>query len=165
MIEAKKINIDGIDFMLNPMKVFTALRLDKKVISLLLPAMKGLSGSKLDDEVDFGEILAALGESLEKMSDAETEKFFVEILQGVQIMEPGQPVKEVTPDVIGTSFQGKLMTLYKLVGEVMKFNKFTPFEMLQAGGLMSLINGSESLKSPSKKPPGISDRLVSSEDG
>lgn len=158
MIEQKTITIDGIEFQLNPMNLFTALKLDKKVVSMLLPIMGNLND--LDSEVDLGEMLETLGESLEKMSDADTEKFFTDMLTKVIAIVPGGTPVQLNRSTIESVFAGKLITLYKLVGEVMKYNKFTPFELLGAGGLTNVISGFASPTSAQKKSTGLSERLV-----
>jgi hypothetical protein len=146
MIESKKITIDGIDFQLNPLPIFTALTLDKKVISLLLPALRDMNGMNLETEIKMGSILEALGASLDKMTDDETVKFFTDLFKGVIAIPSNQPPEELNSDGFNKIFQGKLITIYKLAGEVMKYNKFTPFVLLQAGGVTTLIDGLKSQK-------------------
>lgn len=144
MLEIKDVTIDERVFKLHPLKGMKALKLDKKVLSLLLPALKGLKGG-LDTNIDIGTCIAGLSESIDNLPDAEYEKFLNNILSSVQYIPETEAPEEMCTAIIDTHFQGAPMTVYKLMFEVMKFNNFTPFALVgQAGGkinLMSMFSG------------------------
>lgn len=159
MIEPKKITVDGLEFNLNPLPALKALKLDKKIIALLLPALSGIKGADLDAEIDLSLVMGAISESLDKLSDDETEKLFIDLLYGVQYLPSGAGVEDMDGSTVNKVFQGKLMTLYKLAMEVMKYNKFTPFTLAGSGGLSSIIPGLRAHAPAETKSSRLSDRL------
>jgi hypothetical protein len=159
MIEPKRITVDGLEFNLNPLPALKALKLDKKIIALILPALSGAKGVDLDAEIDLSVMMTAISESLDRLSDDDTEKLFVDLLYGVQYLPAGGAVEDITGETINKVFQGKLMTLYKLAMEVMKYNKFTPFTLAGNGGLSNIIRGSIAPVPAETKSSRLSDRL------
>jgi hypothetical protein len=129
----KDIQIDGMKFQMYPLKGFTALRLDKKVVTLLLPVLGGLDN--LDKQIDLKTVFNGFAESLEKLSDVEFQKFVSDLLSTTQYLPEGKPPQEITPDVIDSAFRGKILVIYKLLFEVMGYNQFTPFVLVGGGGL------------------------------
>lgn len=153
MIEPKRIIIKDRDdndmvFNLQPLPALKAIVLDKKIMSLLIPALGGIKD--LDKEFDLKIASMAMAESLTKLSDQEYEKFVIDLLTGVQLVQQGQEIKSITTDQINVLFLGNAKGLYKLMFEVMKFNKFTPFELVEGGNLIQKITGSMN-KSPKTK--------------
>ena len=136
MLEAKNIEIDKIQFQLNPLKGFKAIKLDKKVVSLLIPLFKGLKD--LDSELDLGKSIDGIGSALDSMKEDEFEKFTIDLLSTTIILIDGKPPMEIDKNVIDTEFQGNTITFYKLLFEVMKYNKFTPFVLASGGGSQTL---------------------------
>lgn len=132
MIEAKLIKINGMEFQLRPIPILSALKLDKKVVSLLLPLLGGVEDLSLDAKIDIGKGMNAIAEVLGKMPDVEFEKFVIDMLSSTVAILPGQAPQEISAGNFNTIFAGSLMTVYKLLWEVMKFNKFSPFGL--AGG-------------------------------
>ena len=150
-METKEIEIDGIKFILNSMKALEAMKLDKKLISILLPAFNGLKGLSMDANIDFGAALEGLSNSLLSMKDDEYEKFIRDMFSNVQAIKPGSPAMELRElDAINTIFAGSTMTVYKLIWEVAKFNKFLPFELVGGGtgmsGIFTSLMGEESME-------------------
>jgi len=141
MLEAKEIVIDEMKFQLNPLKGFKALKLDKKIVSILMPMIKGIDS--LDSDIDFGKAISGLAEALESMKDDDYEKFILDLLS-TTIYTPAGKVPEVLGQTaIDNYFQGCATTLYQLMFEVMKYNKFTPFELVSrvgTGTLKTLIS-------------------------
>ena len=136
MLEAKNIEIDKIQFQLNPLKGFKAIKLDKKVVGLLIPLFKGLKD--LDSELDLGKSIDGIGSALDSMKEDEFEKFTIDLLSTTIILIDGKPPMEIDKNVIDTEFQGNTITFYKLLFEVMKYNKFTPFVLASGGGSQTL---------------------------
>lgn len=139
MLEPKDLELDGRQFKLNPLKGFKAMRLDKKVVSLLLPVLKGVKD--LDSEINIGEALGGFSQALDDMKDSEYEKFVVDLLSCVQYFPEGKPPIELDRTTIDNEFMGNSLLLYKLMFEVMKYNQFSPFALVsQAGNGTQKIN-------------------------
>lgn len=136
MLEAKNIEIDGIQFQLNPLKGFKAIKLDKKVVGLLIPLFKGLKD--FDSELDLGKSIDGIGSALDSMKEDEFEKFTIDLLSTTIILIDGKPPMEIDKNVIDTEFQGNTIIFYKLLFEVMKYNKFSPFVLASGGGSRTL---------------------------
>jgi hypothetical protein len=133
MIETKLIAIDGIEFQLRSIPILSALKLDKKVVSLLLPLLGGVEDISLDAKIDIGKGVNAIAEVLGKMPDVEFEKFVIDMLSSTVAMVPGEGAQDISAGNFNTIFAGRLMTVYKLLWEVMKFNKFSPFVLAEGG--------------------------------
>lgn len=141
MLEIKEITIDGMKFQLHPLKGLKAVKLDKKVISLLLPLVEGVSD--MDSQIDIGKALNGLSGAISNLEDQEYENFVCDLLSTTIIMLDKKPPEQIESSTIDEAFQGHILTLYKLMMEVMKYNKFTPFVLAGGGGFtMSTIAGS-----------------------
>ena len=151
MIEPKTIKIDELSFYLQPLRPLKAIRLDKQILTLLLPALGGLKDLSLDSNVDLGVLSKGVSDALQAMDGDDFEKFIIELFTSAQFMENGQPPQDLTDGVVNRIFSGKLFSIYKLVFEIMKFNKFTPFELVGDGNLMSKIGISVNPKKKMKK--------------
>ena len=134
MLEPKNITIEDKEFNLNPLKIRTALRLDKKVISLILPLLGGVKD--LDSEINLGSALGKFSESLNALPDNEYEAFTNELFSTVTYLPKGEAPVELN-QAMDIAFQGNITSVYKLMWEIMKYNKFSPFELM-AGGLGTL---------------------------
>jgi hypothetical protein len=134
MLDIQNITIDGMEFQLVPLPILKAARLDKKVISILTPVLGTVKS--LDDEIDLGKVI-----------DEEYEKFIIDLCSTVTCHKPGQPPVQLMGENINELFKGALKTLYKLMYEVMKYNKFSPFALMADSGnlttIMSLFAGQE----------------------
>jgi len=140
LIEPKPIMIEEYEFILNPMKTLKAMRMDKKVITLLVPVMGSLEGNQnQEQQIDFNVLSEGIGTALESLDDNQFEKFIIEILAEVQYKQTGQPVQSMTATVIDTKFRGDLLVIYKLIFEVVKFNRFLPFVIAGGGKGISEI--------------------------
>lgn len=151
MIEPKTITIDGMEFNLRPLPIMKALKLDKRVVTILLPVLGGVKEFSLDAKVDLKTMADGVAESLSRMENKDFEELVIDLLSGVIYLEPGKGAQEITLDIINRIFQGKLSTVYKLMFEVMKFNKFSPFELVAGGNVMNKILISASTMQEEKK--------------
>lgn len=133
--------IDGIDFVIRRIPGRVALRLDKQVIQLVLPAVKGLkslSGVDLDSEIsdfDFqalGPILDIVSESLSSLPEEEYVYFFTRLFETVQAKAPGKPAIQMDSEESFDIFDN-MLTIYKLALAVMRFNKFSVFGVVAGG--------------------------------
>jgi hypothetical protein len=141
MIEPKHINLDGKEFVLNPLKILKALCLDKKLMSLLLPSIGGMESFSLDSDINLGTIFQEVGKSLERMKDTDLQAFFLDLFATTQVIIPGKEAIEINASTMDTVFSGSLLTIYKLAFEVMKHNKFSPFVLVEGGSAMEKISG------------------------
>lgn len=152
-MDSKTIEIDGVSFVLYPIPVLKVMKLDKQLITMLLPSIPDMSD--IDQEIDFGSILKNFSESLSNLSEKDYLSFVMDLLSKTQAQAPGSPAVEFTSEETLNLFQGRLSTLYKLLFEIMKYNKFTPFELASGGLGMSLTNffqdQSQSIKSDGEK--------------
>jgi len=148
-------------FYFQPLGLFKALKLDKKIITLLLPALSRMKNLKLDSEIDLGAMFGAVAEALGGMKDEDFISLIKELLSTTQhLPESGQP-EDLTEDLILTKvFTGDLMGVYKLLFEVMKFNKFSPFELMGDGNKMEQIS---SLLSKNEKQKEIGNKSEKSD--
>jgi len=132
MLESKTIDINEMKFVLNPLKGFKALKLDKKLISLVLPLLNGVED--MDKEIDLGKALGGLSGALDGLPESEYEIFVGDLISTVQFLPADKPPVEMTIKIIDEYFQGEMMTIYQLMFKVMEYNKFTPFVLVSNGG-------------------------------
>lgn len=135
--------IDGIKFIINKFNPMEALQVERKIMSILIPVVSGLfsgndkeSKNLLDSQLDFG----SLGESFQKafgsLSELEFEQLVIKTLNKVQAEIPEQPpiqINNIGNFNIVFANAPSLLTVYKLIFEVMKVNKFCFFGLLGDG--------------------------------
>lgn len=153
MIQPKEITLDGERFYMQPLPLLRALCLDKKILTLIAPIVGSmdLSGISLDAEIEFDKIFESASTVLGKLSDEEFEKLVLDLLRSTLYIPEGETQQEITSKVLNTVFSGNLLLIYKLMFEVMRFNKFTPFAMAGGGNLTSKIGGFLNQKKIQKK--------------
>lgn len=130
-MDSKNTQIDGISFTILPLQGLKALRLDKKVVSMLLPAFKAIKN--VDTEINLGELFGALSESLDKLSESDLEKFLLDMFSTTTAIPQGQAPTQLDQNGIDKVFVKNPLAIYKLVWEVAKFNNFTPFALMGGG--------------------------------
>ena len=114
-MEINTTTIEGMRFQINQMPTRLALKLDKKVVTLLLPIFSGITSLSLDsDLLDLDSMIKTLQASLIDMKDDEWDKFIVDMLSHVVYLEDGVEVQEMNSQIIDLKFRGKLLTIYKL---------------------------------------------------
>ena len=148
MLDPITINIDGLAFNLAALPALKAIGLDKKIMTLAIPILGGLKELNLDVDVDFEAIARGLQEALSAMDTSAFETLIQDLLSTTVHLPKGGSPAELNKTVIDTIFQGGISTLYKLLFKVMKFNKFTPFEVVGGGNVAGLI---ATLKKPTLK--------------
>lgn len=148
IIEKKEKEIDGFRFEMFLMPTLKAMVLDKKLSTLLIPALGGIKDLE-KRTVDFKLMAEAVATALGNLPDNEFQKTLLDLLSHCRYM--GEKAVDLTEDVINTQFRAKSIVLYKLVVEVMKFNNFIPFELLDGLGIAKmLISGSPEKKQKNK---------------
>ncbi len=138
MLEVKTIQVDDIQCQLTPIPILKVARLDKKVISILAPILGTVKN--LDDDINMGQVVNAVMEALSNFSNEEYENFILDLCSTVVCVMPGKPPTELTRENIDKIFNGRLKSLYKLMYEVMKYNKFTPFDLMAGGQLNQIMS-------------------------
>lgn len=131
----KQVTVSGVEITLNPMPIFTALRLDKRLMTILAPIvgdLKNFMGVSLDSDISV--LLEALGGPLERALSAlpahELEQFMREMLAYAAAPVQGRGMVTLDDEsAAGAVFAGNLLGLYQVVFEVAKFNKFVPFAL------------------------------------
>jgi len=153
MIEPKEFEIEGLRFYTQPLPAFTAVKLDKKVIQLALPVLNGLSDFSMESEVDIEAITAGVSESLTKLTDEDFENFILKLLSATtyQGTADAPANSEITKSSVNEIFQGRILGLYKVLLEVMRFNRFSPFELMGDGSAIKTILSSSNQKKTTPK--------------
>ena len=137
-LEVKNIVIDGLNFQTRPIPPLLALRLDKKIVYLVLPIFKNIKSLDVDATLDIGAITETLSKSLESLGDEEFENFIVNMFSTtVCTPEGGAPLGLNEKKNIDIVFVGRLFSVYKLLWELMSYNKFSPF-VIAGGGMGTL---------------------------
>jgi hypothetical protein len=156
----KDVTIDGMKFQLNKMPALTALKLDKKVVTLMLPIFVGLEDLHLDGEAfKLDSMAKAIQETLINLDDKEWDGFIQDMLSHVIYLPDDDESQQLTSKVINNIFRAKLFIVYELLFEVMQFNKFTPFEMVEGGKLTKGIGGFSKQKEKKEKNGKKSEKL------
>ena len=142
----KTIEIDGIQFQITLMPALKAAVLDRKVNVMLIPTLSGVMEKEdLDAEIDLNMLIQNLGDGLMKLSDAEYENLITSLLSSVTAVGNEGAMQLNTTDNINKIFGKKLITIYKLIFEVMKFNGFSVFGLVGDGLGIGKINSSNTL--------------------
>lgn len=150
MIEPKRIDIDGMSFQMVRLPAMKALRLDKKIVALLIPVISGIEN--LDAEVDFAKLASGVSDGLSALDDSDFMTLVKDILAHVTYLpEGGAPIDLNNEAAINAAFQDGVMPIYKLIIESMRYNKLSPFGFMEDGSLMSIIPSSGAAESATKK--------------
>lgn len=142
MLEPLSKNIDGIDFQFLPMDPFKALELDKQTNTLLAPLLGGLALGG-DDEVSVEGLARGVSLALQQQGNKEFVALFRDLFTTVTVVVPSQGAHPAGSPTGLSVFQGNLILMYKVAFEVMRYNKFLPFGLLQLGpGIMRTLTSS-----------------------
>ena len=118
----------GLQFQLQPLPAGTAMLLDRKVMGLLAPVVKGLAESK-DDGIDASALADAVTNMVTTMPDEEYQIFIRDLFSTVtHLPKDGAPTE--LNSCFDTAFAGNTYSIYELIIEVMRYNKFGPFELM-----------------------------------
>lgn len=144
--------IDDYNVTFYPLDALKVMCLDKKVAALVSPVMKIINPDEMDKEVNFAEIGGILSDALNSLTDDALISLVTESLRGCTITAPNQaPVQIDSSSQIGELFKGAVDTLYKVVFESWRYNKLTPFVLLQRIGLkVPKIDSSSEEKEPQR---------------
>lgn len=154
MIEQKKIEIDGIEFIINHFPALKASFLEKEIYNILLPVISpllsgGVGDSILDSEINFDVISKGFSAGLGTMSEERYTDLICRLLKNTSaITDTG--VQELTKPVIDKLFIGKSFTIYKLIFEICKHNQFMLFQLVGGGNGMNITGILEKVRQSEK---------------
>lgn len=135
-----KVKVDDIECQLHPIPMRTKMALDGKVLRFISPAAKALFSQAHDRTIDqemMGLIIQGISESFAALNAVEFDSMMSELLSSVIATIPGKAPVQLSGKDFDTALHGySSMTVYKIIFEVMRYNKFLPFEL---GGLVQSI--------------------------
>lgn len=151
--------IPNVTFIIHQFDAITALKLERKINLIFLPAVGGFLGGKdlveianLESQVNLQAIFDGFISGLEKIPDFEYENLILQLVSKIQVEIPGKPPREMNLDVFNEVFKGNLLSVYKLIFEVMKINRFSFFELVDmVGGLGIFKTNFSNQQSKNKK--------------
>jgi hypothetical protein len=144
MLEPMTKEIGGVNFQFLPMPVLRASRLDKKVLGLLAPIIGGLESLDPTAEVSMESLTGGLSRAMDSLDDNTLTTLIKDTLTFVTwIGEKGaQPLSSEA--MLDSCFQGRLDLMYKVMFEAWRYNKFTPFSVLEHfGGLGQILTSAK----------------------
>lgn len=155
MREVKNVSIGGMEFQLLPMPLLEASKWDRKVLQIIAPLVKALGGMKLDDaqpkedvaeaspDVDFSVVSEALQDALQVLPDDQLESFIKGMTRYASRIDVTPPIALGSNTGLERAFEdANPMDLYKLLFEIARYNKFSPFALTGSGNPISGILGS-----------------------
>jgi hypothetical protein len=163
MLQVETVELAGAKFQMHPIPPLEALKLDKEVISVMAPIINGLSGvigsalsgdmsedsmdqkfsNALETSLDIKDIISGVQQGLDSMDPDSFVIFIKKLFHNCTVSIPGfQPLELSSEDAINETFTRLgLVNVYKLAFEVMRYNKFSPFAVLEATGLQGKTDG------------------------
>jgi len=136
-----KKEIDGIIFTIQAMGALKACVLDRKVVSMLAPTVSGVMESGMDTEIEMSKIIDRLADGLTRLSDEEFQDFLIQLMSEVSTEVQGEGLVYLcNKEAINKVFGKKILTIYKLLLEIMRFNGFSFFGLVEGGLGMNITN-------------------------
>jgi len=139
MMKTFDLEVDGIKFQCLPLPLTERLKLDKQVLSLVAP----IATAALSSANDMEAMTKALPEILLKLSDADFLKLINTTLSRTTAIT-GKGAVVLDNDTDRDMVFQDLMTMYKLVLEIWRYQKLTVFAVAanrSIGGLTDTITG------------------------
>lgn len=142
-LKTEKKEIDGLIFYINQFPARKCIKLEKRTLTYIAPMLNMLDGiSNLNEEIDFTKIVNGVQQVLQNLEEEALEQFIFDMIEGTSVGIKNANGKETilllnseNGMTFDTVFRGKNLTVYKLLLEIMKINKFGFFELLGGGGL------------------------------
>lgn len=139
--KTEKREIDSLIFYINQFPARKAIKLEKKTITYLAPMLSILEGMNLDSDIDFSKIVKGVQEVLTNLNEDALEQYIFEMIENTSVsifnekkQEQILKLNSENGQIFDLIFTGKTITVYKLLLEIMKVNKFAFFELLGGGG-------------------------------
>ena len=115
-MKPKKVKLDGVEFILNPLKPRKVLRITKNLVQVIGAGSK--SGTKI-------QIMAAISDGLRSMDDNEFEEFCLLMLCTTQAITKDGPVEITDVDAFDMAFsEVGVENVFVLLYEVLVYNRF-----------------------------------------
>lgn len=113
--------IDGLEFRVIPFDAWEALGLLTRLIKTVGPALS--SFSDLDPNTDVSEIGPVITSGFAALSPSEAQSLALELLKQTSvILEDGRRVEITNPQKFSQVFNGRLKTMFKVIGFSAKVN-------------------------------------------
>lgn len=141
-LKSEKKEIDGLKFEIIQFPARKSLKLEKRTLTYLAPMLSLLEGfSSLDNNIDMVHVAKSIQNTLLNLDEEALESFIFAMLETTNIYTKNangqeQILKINNPEIFDYIFIGKNITVYKLLIEVMRVNKFAFFELLAGSGLL-----------------------------
>lgn len=133
-MESKKIELDGVSFILNPLRPRQALKITKNLVQLIG------SGAKVGGEA---QLMTAVATGLQSMEDDDFEVLCLTMLATTQVVLQSGSIEITTPEAFDLAFADvNLENLFVLLYEVLVYNRFPLVRDLDLD-IGSLIQGIE----------------------
>jgi len=115
-MKPKSITLDGVKFILTPLKPRKVVRITKNIVQLIGAGTKG--GTK-------AQIMSAVSDGLHSMNDDEFEEFCLLVLCSTQAITKDGPVEITSPEAFDDAFTGvDIENIFVLIYEVLVYNRF-----------------------------------------
>lgn len=159
-MEFRGFEVDGVEVQTFPLKLRLAMRLDKKITSLILHTLSGKEGLDFANimESDVTALIGNFATALDLIDDDEYMDIVLGLLSSTQVCveKRKNPIQITNEDSLDKAFSGvSPLTVNKILLKVMEYNKFTPFEMAAKMGFSEFIqdlSGNQTPKTPILKP-------------
>ncbi len=137
------ITINGIKFQIIPFNARKATNVERKLMCILLPVVAPMLNSKggLDGDIDMSTMGLAFQQAFGSLSDNEFFDLILETLSSTTaVLKDKAPILIENEQAFNEVFTGSTLTIYKLIWEIIKVNKFCFLELMD--GLRTTITDS-----------------------
>ena len=108
------------------------MKIEKKLMEVLIPVMGSLISEDKKKHIDMAKVSLGIQTGLSSLTEEKFEDVILSSLSSTYAYVNGKP-EIINIDIFNQVFTGKILTVYKLILEVMKVNKFCFFELLRGG--------------------------------
>lgn len=133
-INLKQVEIEGTTFQLSTMPSLKACVLDRKILAIILPSLGSVAEKGLNTEISVGTLINNLSDGLLKLNDLEFKNLILNMFAEVTAISNTDGALSLDNEInINKIFNKKVMNIYKLLIEVMKYNGFSVFGVGDGG--------------------------------
>lgn len=171
MRDVENVKIGEMEFQLLPMPIMEAWKWDRKILQIITPLVKALSGMSTtapvegveeSAELDFDKVSEALSDALTSLTDEQFESLVKGLTRYATRIDCQIPIPLGSNSGVEKAFADATpIDLYKLLFEIARYNKFSPFALAGGGNRIGEILGSFA-PSAAKKMGMSLDRLAPS---
>lgn len=138
-MEVKEVKIGSNLFTIKRLNARKALKLDKLLVDRIAEVAGGIN-FEAGLEQDVSVMIGLLGKAWKNWDVDSFMNFIDELFSCLQVKPDGKPYQEFTEYGL-EKLDITPIEIYKVAIEVMKFNKFSPFELVGGGGLINIMGG------------------------